>query len=57
MMKDLAQKISRSSVSSMDDVSPKPAALQPQIKRKDDFSIIVTPKLESQDPTDLKQKI
>lgn len=57
MMGEFAEKITRASVSSVEDVQTKPSIPPSLIKNKDDFSIIVTPKEESHDVMELKQKI
>lgn len=55
MMTELAQKITRTSVSSVEDPQHKPMSSLPA--RKEEFAVIVTPKTESQDAGELKEKI
>lgn len=55
MMQDLAQKISKPSVSSVDDGFIKPMKEVP--KRNEEFTVVITPKSESQNLTEVKEKI
>lgn len=55
MMEDLAQKISRASVSSMEEVQPK--IKEPMTKRRDDFTVILTPTDEQHDLIQIKEKV
>lgn len=55
MMSDLAQKISRTSVSSIEEVQTKPKEVLQ--KRRDEHTVIVTPNEENQDVSQLREKI
>lgn len=55
MITDFAQEISRTSVSSIEDVQQKPTSV-PSAK-KEEYAVIVTPKTKSQDVGELKDKI
>lgn len=58
MMNELAQKITRTSVSSIDEVQQRQPTVSPlAMSRKEEFTVIVTPKEESQDVEELKKKI
>lgn len=54
MITDLAQKISRTSVSSIEDVQQKPTSMPSA--RKEEYAVIVTPKTESQDVGEIRSK-
>lgn len=55
MMADMAQKITRTSVSSMEEMREKSRVVP--VKKKEEFTVIVTPNVESQDVNELKEKI
>lgn len=55
MMEDMAQKITRTSVSSMEEMREKSRVVP--VKKKEEFTVIVTPNVESQDVNELKEKI
>lgn len=57
MMKELAVKVTRASVSSMDEIQTRTVIPSTVIKKKDDFSVVVTSKEASQDVQELKQMI
>lgn len=55
MMAELTQKITRTSVGSMEDVPQRVRDVQS--KKKEDFTVIITPKTDQQDVTEIKDKI
>lgn len=58
MMNELAQKITRTSVSSMEEVQQRqPTTPRTISSRKEDYTVIVTPKESTQDVEELKKKI
>lgn len=55
MMADMAQKITRTSVSSMEDTRDKPKTAP--VKRKEDFAVVITPNVDTYDINELKEKV
>lgn len=55
MMADLAQKITRTSVSSIDETREKPKTVP--VRKREDFAVIITPNVDTYDVNELKEKV
>lgn len=55
MMADLAQKITRTSVSSIEETREKPKTVP--VRKREDFAVIITPNVDTYDVNELKEKV
>lgn len=55
MMADLAQKITRTSVSSIEETKEKPKTVP--VRKREDFAVIITPNVDTYDVNELKEKV
>lgn len=55
MMADMAQKITRTSVSSIEETREKPKTVP--VRKREDFAVIITPNVDTYDVNELKEKV